>query len=340
MMRTRFTLSWAVPILFMLGSLGGCGGGGEQTTRGDFHVGLVFDVGGIGDKSFNDLAYAGLRRAADSLKITYEYFEPMQSADRETALRLFATGDADLIIGVGFLFTDDIRAVAEDFPEKHFVCIDYTWNEGDVVPSNLAGLKFREEEGAFLVGALAAMVSETGAIGFVGGMDIPLIHRFEAGYRAGARAIDPEIRVIINYAGVTGEAFKNPSKGKELGLSQYEQGADIIFHASGSTGLGVFEAAREKGKLAIGVDADQSGEAPGLILTSMTKNVDLVVFEEIAKAIAGKFAGGVQILGLAENAVGYVDNASNRTWLTPERTARLAELRGQIVSGAIQVPTR
>ena len=335
----RHTLARSV-LLLLIGIVCGCGGGGEQTARTSFHVGLVFDVGGIGDKSFNDLAYAGLKRAADSLKISYEYFEPMQSADRETALRLFATGDADLIVGVGFLFTDDIRAVAEDFPEKRFVCIDYTWNEGDTVPPNLAGLKFREEEGAFLVGALAAMVNETGAIGFVGGMDIPLIHRFEAGYRAGAQAIDPEMRVIVNYAGVTGEAFKNPSKGKELGLSQYERGADIIFHASGSTGLGVFEAARAKGRLAIGVDADQSAEAPGLILTSMTKNVDRVVFEEIAKAIADKFEGGIQVLGLAENAVGYVSNASNQAWVTPARRARLAELRARIVSGDIQVPSR
>jgi len=317
----------------------GCGGDGGQRTRRDFHVGLVFDVGGLGDKSFNDLAYAGLLRAREELGVSFEYFEPTQGSERESALRLFAQGDADLIIGVGFLFTDDIRAVAADFPAKKLVCIDYTWTPGDSVPANLVGLKFREEEGAFLVGALAAMVSETGTIGFVGGMDIPLIHKFESGYRAGALHVNPSQRVIVNYAGVTGEAFKNPSKGKELALAQYDQGADIIFHASGSTGLGVFEAARQKQKLAIGVDADQAAEAPGLVLTSMTKNVDVVVFQEIAAAISGRFQGGVRVLGLAEGAVSYVRNESNSRWLTPERSARLDAIRAQIISGALRVPT-
>ncbi|MCK4305930.1 MAG: BMP family ABC transporter substrate-binding protein [Candidatus Eisenbacteria sp.] len=320
--------------------LAGCGGGDDGHQRGVLHVGLVFDVGGLGDKSFNDLAYAGLMRAHDEVGISFEYFEPTQSSEREGALRLFAQGDAELIIGVGFLFTDDIRAVAEDFPDKYFICIDYTWTEGDSVPANLVGLKFREEEGSFMVGAMAAMVSETGVIGFVGGMDIPLIHKFEAGYRAGALHVNPGMRVMVNYAGVTDMAFKNPSKGKELGLAQYEQGADIIFHASGSTGLGVFEAAREKDKLAIGVDADQSAEAPGLILTSMIKNVDLAVFEQIRRTIEGSFEGGVLVLGLREGAVGYIRNESNEQWLTPEIVARLDGIRDAIVAGSITVPIK
>lgn len=317
----------------------GCGGSGERSGAGaPLHVGLVFDVGGLGDKSFNDLAYAGLARAKQELGITYEYFEPTQSSDREAALRLFARGDAQLVIGVGFLFTDDIRAVARDFPEKHFVCVDYSWTEGEEVPPNLVGLKFREEEGSFLVGALAAMVSTTGTIGFVGGMDIPLIHKFEAGYRAGAAAVDPGIRVLVNYAGVTGEAFKNPAKGKELALAQYEQGADILFHASGSTGLGVFEAARDKEKLAIGVDADQAAEAPGHVLTSMVKCVDRVVFEQIERAKAGRFEGGIRILGLAEGGVDYVRDERNAVWVTPERQERLADYARRIAAGEIRVP--
>ncbi len=337
----RRRMRWGLVALALAGlvlAAGGCGGGEKKAADRPFHVGLVFDVGGLGDKSFNDLAYAGLLRARDQLGISFEYFEPAQGSERESALRLFAQGDADLIVGVGFLFTDDIRAVATAFPAKKFVCIDYTWSPGESVPPNLVGLKFREEEGAFLVGALAAMVSETRAIGFVGGMDIPLIHKFEAGYRAGARYVDPSLRVIVNYAGVTGEAFKNPSKGKELALAQYDQGADIIFHASGSTGLGVFEAARQKQKLAIGVDADQAAEAPGLVLTSMTKNVDLVVFKEIEAAVSGRFEGGVQVLGLAEGAVGYVSNESNARWLTPERVSKLGEIRAAIVAGTITVP--
>jgi len=320
---------------------GGVGCGGEQQQQAAverFHVGLVFDVGGLGDKSFNDLAYAGLQRAREELGISFEYFEPTQSSDREAALRLFAQGDADLIVGVGFLFSDDIRAVAADFPQKHFICIDYSWSAGQPVPPNLVGLKFREEEGAFLVGALAAMVSETGVLGFVGGMDIPLINKFEAGYRAGAQHVRPEVRVIVNYAGVTGEAFKNPAKGKELALAQFDQGADVIFHASGSTGLGVFEAAREKEKLVIGVDADQSAEAPGHVLTSMVKRVDRVLFEAVQRAIEGRFEGGVRELGLAEQGVDFVRDETNRAWITPERAQRLDTLRRQIAAGEIDVP--
>jgi len=321
-----------------LAALAGCGGQGGGERSGDFHVGLVFDVGGIGDKSFNDLAYAGLMQAKRELGISAEYFEPTQSGDREAALRLFAQGDADLVVGVFFLFSDDIRAVAGDFPEKQFVCVDYSWSEGQEVPPNLVGLKFREEEGSFLVGALAAMVTGTGTIGFVGGMDIPLIHKFEAGYRAGAAAVEPRTRVLVHYAGVTAEAFKNPAKGKELALAQYEQGADIIFHASGSTGLGVFEAARQKGRLVIGVDADQSAEAPGHVLTSMVKCVDRVVFEEIRRALKGDFAGGVRILGLAEGGVDYARGAENSEWLTPEREARLADFARAIAAGEIRIP--
>lgn len=337
--RGPFLLICVVAVLG-IALLAGCGGGQGRREDGALHVGLVFDVGGLGDKSFNDLAYAGLVRAGDEFGITFEFFEPTQSSEREAALRLFSQGDADLVIGVGFLFTDDIRAVAGDFPDKQFICVDYTWVEGDSVLPNLVGLKYREEEGSFLVGALAAMVTQTGAIGFVGGMDIPLINKFEAGYRAGALHVNPEMKVLVNYAGVTGEAFKNPAKGKELGLAQYERGADIIFHASGSTGLGVFEAARKKGKLAIGVDADQSAEAPGLILTSMVKNVDVTVFEEIRRAVSGSFEGGVRILGLREGAVGYIRNETNSQWVTPEIAARLDGLRDEIVAGSIRVPLK
>jgi len=313
----------------------GCGGGKETKGTRPFHVGLVFDVGGLGDKSFNDLAYQGLIEARDELGVTFEYFEPTQSSDREAALRLYAQSGADLIVGVGFLFTDDINAVARDFAERRFVCIDYSWSEGTPVPPNVVGLKFREEEGSFLVGALAAMVSETGTLGFVGGMDIPLIHKFEAGYRAGAAHVNPGVRVLVNYAGVTGDAFKNPAKGKELALAQYEQGADILFHASGSTGLGVFEAAREKDRLVIGVDADQSAEAPGHVLTSMVKRVDRALYAEIVEAQAGRFSGGVRGFGLKEGGVDYI---RTEPWLTPEREARLQEIARGIAAGEIRVP--
>jgi basic membrane protein A and related proteins len=337
--RGRRVATWAAVVL-AVALAAGCGGGRKEPTGRPLHVGMVFDVGGLGDKSFNDLAYQGLLRARDELGITFEYFEPTQSSDRESALRLFAQGDAGLIVGVGFLFSDDIRAVARDFPEKHFVCIDYSWTEGEAVPPNLVGIKFREEEGSFLVGALAAMVSTTGVVGFVGGMDIPLIHKFEAGYRAGAIQERPDIRVLVNYAGVTGDAFKNPAKGKELALAQYDQGADVIYHASGSTGLGVFEAARARQKLVIGVDADQSAEAPGLVLTSMVKRVDVAVFDEVQRSKENRFEGGVRILGLKDHGVDYVRNESNRRWITPERQPRLDRLTREIIDGTIRVPTQ
>ena len=230
-------------------------------------VGLVFDVGGRGDKSFNDAAYSGLQMAKDSLGISFQYIEPSGGSDRESALRQLASQKSiGIIFGVGFIFTDDITNVAKDFPDKKFACIDYSYDPNKPLPPNLIAIEFREEEGSFLVGAIAAMTTKTNTIGFIGGMESPLIKKFQAGYQAGAKYVSPKVKVLIAYAGVTGDAFKNPAKGKELALSQYSQGADIIYHASGVTGLGVFEAAREMKKYVIGVDMDQWKEAPGFVL--------------------------------------------------------------------------
>jgi len=317
----------------------GCGGPSEKKAGG-YAVGLVFDVGGLGDKSFNDAAYAGLQRARDELKISFEYFEPDQATDREAALRILSRGRAELIIGVGFLFTDDIRQVALEHPDKRFACIDYTWNPGDSIPPNLVGIRFREEEGCFLVGAIAGLVSRTGTAGFIGGMDIPLINKFEAGFKAGFGQVRPEGRVLVNYAGVTGEAFKNPAKGKELALAQMDGGADVLFHASGSTGLGVFEAVRERDKLVIGVDADQSELAPEHCLTSMVKRVEVAVFDVVKRAQSGAFTAGILTEGLKEGGVDYIYSEQNQRWITPEIRARAEELRQQIIDGAIQVPSR
>ena len=316
----------------------GCGNERKSAT-GAYSVGLVFDVGGLGDKSFNDSAYLGLVRARDELGIAFAYIEPDDGTDREAALRLFASGDPDLILGIGFLFTDDIEKVAREFPDKKFACIDYTWTEGKEVPPNLLGIKFREEEGAFLVGAVAGLVSESGIGGFVGGMDIPLIHKFEAGYRTGFQAVRPEGKVLVAYAGVTGEAFKNPARGQELALAQLDSGADVIFHASGSTGLGVFEAVRARGKLGIGVDADQAEVAPGHVLTSMVKRVDVAVFEVIKRAREGSFAGGILSEGLKEGGVDYVFDEGNARWITPAVRDSVEALRRAIQEGRIAVPS-
>ena len=300
----------------------------------------MFDVGGRGDKSFNDQAYAGLERAQKELGITFHTLETGEGADREAAMRQLAAGDAQLIFGVGFLFTDDIRKLAVEFPDKKFACIDYTVNPGDTLPPNLVALKFKEEEGSYLVGALAGLLSKTHKLGFVGGMQIPLIKKFEAGYVAGVRAVSPRSQVIIKYAGTTGSAFKDPTKGKELGLAEYNQGADIIYHASGSTGLGVFEAARERDKLAIGVDSDQYDEAPGHILTSMVKRVDVAVFDTIRQMLDGQWQGGVKVFGLAEDGVTWVHDERNRALIPDAAKATVDSLREEIVAGRIVAPTQ
>jgi basic membrane protein A len=305
-------------------------------------VGLVFDVGGRGDKSFNDSAWRGLDRAVRELGITAEYIEPGEGSDRESGIRLLAAEGFDLIIGVGFIFSDDLYAMAKEYPKTRFACIDYAKFDahGPVAPpDNMVALKFREEEGSFLVGALAALVSKTGVLGFVGGMDIPLIHKFEAGYQAGALSVCERCRVLVGYAGVTGDAFKNPQKGKELALAQYDAGADVVFHAAGSTGLGVFEAARQLGRFAIGVDADQWNEAPGRILTSMTKQVDVSVFETVRDLTNGVWHGGLRVFGLRENGVDYIYDEHNRPFIDDTARARVEGLRKQIIAGEIAVPS-
>jgi basic membrane protein A len=324
----------------------GCGKKSEPGATGGapagtpYKVGLVFDIGGRGDKSFNDAAYAGLERAKSELGAEYATLETGEGTDREAAMRQLAAGGSQLVIGVGFLFSDDIRQLAVEFPAVKFACVDYTVKPDDTLPPNLAALTFKEEDGSYLVGALAGLLSKTGTVGFVGGMEIPLIKKFEAGYRAGVKAVSPAARVIVKYAGTTGTAFKDPTKGKELALSEYHQGADIIFHASGSTGLGVFEAGRELKKLAIGVDSDQYDQAPGVVLTSMVKHVEVAVFNTVKAAQAGRFQGGVQVFGLAEDGVGWVYDDRNKALIPDAVKARVDSLKAEIVAGHITVPTR
>jgi basic membrane protein A len=332
----------ALVVLALLASAG-CSKPAQEAAKpaaATYPVGLVFDIGGRGDKSFNDAAFAGLTRAQQELGIRFTTLETSEGSDREAQLRQLASGDSKLIFGVGFLFTDDVRALAKEFPDKHFACIDYTVTPNDTLPPNLVALKFREEEGSFLVGALAAMLSTTHKIGFVGGMEIPLIRKFQAGYVAGAKAADPKVQVLVKYAGTTGAAFKDPTKGKELGLAEYHAGADIIFHASGSTGLGVFEAARETKHLAIGVDSDQYDTAPGFVLTSMVKHVENAVFDCIAETQKGAFTGGVSVFGLREKGVGWVYDDRNKALIPSAVKARVDSLEAEIIAGKITVPSR
>jgi basic membrane protein A len=306
-------------------------------------IGVVFDVGGRGDKSFNDGAYVGAERAIRELDARVRYIEPGEGTDREAGLRLLAAEGMDLVIGVGFIFSDDLTQLSKEYPGVHFAGIDYSPPvdaSGNMIepPANLAGLRFREEEGSFLVGALAALVGKSKRLGFVGGMDFPLIHKFEAGFKAGVSAVCADCQVVAQYAGVTPEAFRNPGRGQELALSQYQSGVNVIFHASGSTGLGVFEAARRRGKLAIGVDSDQQAEAPGFILTSMVKRVDKVVFGAIKSVKDGTFKGGIFQLGLAEAGVDYIYDEHNKSMIPDSARTRVEALRGEIVAGRIRVP--
>jgi basic membrane protein A len=330
-------------VAVLLGSVS-CGDTGQQEVTG-LRVGLVFDIGGRGDKSFNDSAYRGLERAAHDLGIHFEYLEPTEGSDREAGLREYASRGFDLVIGTGFMFSDDMEKTAREFPEVRFACVDYTVEFDDngqplPLPDNLVALKFREEEGSFLAGAVAISVSKTGKIGFVGGMDIPLIHKFEAGYRAGALHVDPAAEVLVRYAGVTASAFKDPAKGKELATSMYGMGADVIYHASGTTGFGVFEAAREFDRLAIGVDSDQYAEAPGYILTSMIKDVDVAVYDTIQQVQNGTFTGGIHEFGLAEDGVRIVRDANNRDLIPDAVWQRVEALRDSIAAGFIRVPRK
>jgi basic membrane protein A len=319
-------------------------GAAVPPSDGAVDVGVVFDLGGRGDKSFNDGAYLGAERAEKELGIHVRFIEPGEGSDRESGLRLLAAEGMDIVIGVGFIFTDDLTQLAKEYPNTKFAGVDYslaTDKDGKVIPppANLAALKFREEQGSFLVGALAALVGKSKKVGFVGGMDFPLIQKFEMGYKAGVKKVCPDCEVISQYAGVTPEAFRNPGKGKELALSQYQQGVNVIFHASGSTGLGVFEAARQTGKLAIGVDADQFKEAPGFVLTSMVKGVDNAVFDVIRRVKERHFQGGIYQYGLAESGVGYVYDANNEKLIPADVRARVESLKQDIIARKIQVPS-
>ncbi len=316
------------------------GGGGTSDDASGVRVGLVFDVGGLGDKSFNDAAHRGLLKAKRELGVSVRFIEPGDGTDRESALRMLASDKYDLVIGVGFIFSDDITKLAAEFPAVKFACIDYSGAAGSKVPGNLAGLRFREHEGSFLVGVIAGLVSKTRKVGFVGGMKIPLIRKFEAGYEAGVHYVCPTCTVMGAYAGSEPKAFADPTTGRELALTQYGRGADIIYHASGKTGSGVFTAARERGKLAIGTDSDQFHEAPCCVLTSMLKRVDVVVFRTVEAVTKGRFRGGVREFGLAEQGVGFVSDHNNRALLPAAVVRKVRAIERSIIDGEIEVPQK
>ena len=309
-----------------------------QKAGAGLQVGLVFDIGGKNDKSFNEAAWRGLQRARDELGVQIRYIEPTEGADRESALRTLAAGKADLVIGVGFIFGPDLERLAKQFTGVRFAGVDYSPSEGIGTLPNLVGLRFREHEGSFLVGAIAGLTTRTKIVGFVGGMKIPLIRKFEAGYEAGVHQVCPTCRVVSAYAGTEPKAFADPTLGEELAAAQYSQGADIIFHAAGKTGDGVFAAARQRNAKAIGVDSDQFDAAPCCIVTSMIKRVDVAVLDVVKDIIAGKFKGGLLELGLAEHGVGFVADERNKAMLPIEVVEHVNKLGADIVAGKIKVP--
>lgn len=309
-------------------------------SRQQVTVGLVFDVGGRGDKSFNDAAYAGLARAQTELGARIEYVEPTDAEDRVSALRLFAARGFSLVIGVGYMFSRDVDEVALDYPSVRFACVDYAPGESGRVPLNVVGLGFREQEGTFLVGAAAALTSQTHHVGFVGGMDIPLIRKFERGYRDGVAMVCPTCEVTAAYAGSTPNAFRDPARGEALASAQFASGVDVIFHASGTTGHGVFVAAQRLRKLAIGVDADQYDEMPEVVLTSMIKRVDVAVFATIEALGRGEFLrdpSGIRVFGLADHGIDWVSTGPHARHLRPEVITRVNVLRQRIADGELRV---
>lgn len=330
-MTRRFLL---IMILLAVTVISGCSKSERPKAQqsGKLRAAVVTDVGGIGDLSFNAMAWEGLQRAGKDLGIEIKFLESKEQADYAPNLRKFAEQGYDLVFAVGFLMEDAVAKVAPRYPKTKFAIID--GNAPDV--PNAAALKFREDEGCFLAGALAGAMTKTGIIGFVGGMEVALIKKFECGYKAGAMTTHPGIKVLAAYTG----KWDDPAKGTELAMAQFGRGADIIFHASGSCGLGVIGAAKSKGKgyYAIGVDADQDYIAPGRVLTSMMKRVDNAVYSTCKSVVEGNFKPGEHVFGLKEGGVGLSPMKYTKKDVSPEVLAKIDALKAMIIEGKLQPP--
>jgi basic membrane protein A len=315
-------------------------GGAAAEETGKKKVGIVFDIGGRDDRSFNAAAWAGARRADQDFDIIMRDIEPGNPTSIEPAMRAFAERNYDLIIGIGFAQSPIMQQVAKDYPNINFAIVD-----GVIDLPNVASLVFKEHEGSYLVGMIAARASRTGKVGFIGGMDIPLIHRFAKGYEEGAKAVNPDVQVFTNYVGVTDHAWNNPGKGKELALAQLGRGADVLFTAAGNSGLGAFDAVEQYGRdetgrarrFVIGVDSNQNMVKPGFVLTSMVKRVDNAVYQIISDVVSGKFKGGFHVYGLDADGVGYAVDEHNRALIPQEVINEVEAAKGRIIGGEIKV---
>ena len=332
-------VAFAALLAFVSLSLTGCGNTAASQDGSKIRVGIVFDIGGKDDRSFNAAAWQGVQRAAKDLPIILRDIEPGTPNAIEPAMRAFAERNFDLIIGVGFAQAPIMEQVAKDYPHIQFAIIDGVSN----LP-NVASLIFKEHEGSYLVGIIAAKASKTGTIGFLGGMDIGLIHRFAKGYEEGARSVNPNIRVIDNYVGVTDSAWNNPGKGKELSLAQIDKGADVIFTAAGNSGLGAFDAVEQQGKqngrathFVIGVDSNQNMVKPGFVLTSMVKRVDNAVYDIVTDVVNHRFSPGIHVFGLDKDGVGYAMDEFNKDLVSQDAIDAAEAAKKKIISGEIKV---
>ncbi len=293
---------------------------------------IIFDLGGKFDKSFNESSYEGAEKFKDETGIEYREFELQSDAQREQAIRRFAQQGNNPVVMAGFSFGTALDVVAQEFPDTSFVIIDMVVDQ-----PNVRSVLFRADQGSYIVGLLAAMASETGTVGFIGGMDIPLISAFGCGFVQGARSANADAVILQNSVGTTGAAWNDPVKGGELAMAQFEQGADVIFVAAGGTGRGVLQAAADAGKLSIGVDSNQNYMQPGSVLTSMVKRVDEAVYNAFMDVNNGEFTAGFNIMDLSNGGVGWALDEYNDALISDEMKAAVAAATAKIVSGEVVV---
>jgi basic membrane protein A len=300
----------------------------------DVAPGIIYGLGGKFDKSFNEAAYRGGESFTKDTGISFRDLEITKETEEELegTLRTFARDGRSPIVVTGFGWVDALTKIAGEFPQTSFAIVD-----GFVDKPNVRSITFKEQEGSYLAGVMAAMASRSGAVGFVGGQDIPLTHRFACGFIGGVKSISPETKVFEAYAGTDPSAWMNPTKGAEAAKAEILQGADVIYHAAGGTGVGVLDATAQAGKLGIGVDSNQNGLYPGHVLTSMLKRVDVAVYRTLIDARNGAFAGGVETLGLQEDGVGLAIDDNNKSLVTNEMTDAIAKTKAAIVSAKIHV---
>ncbi|MEJ8476224.1 BMP family lipoprotein [Roseibium algae] len=298
----------------------------------DIKPAVLYDLGGKFDKSFNESAHTGAEKFTADTGVAYRDFELQNDSQREQALRNFAKRGQTPIVAIGFSQANAVEKVAKEFPDTQFAIVDMV-----VDLPNVRSIVFKEQEGSYIVGMLAAMASETGKVGFVGGMDIPLIRKFACGYKQGVLAVNADAEVFENMTGTTGAAWNDPVKGGELAKSQFDRGADVVYHAAGGTGLGVLQAAADEGKLGIGVDSNQNGMHPGSVLTSMLKRVDVAVYKAFEDAKNDAWTSGFEVLGLAEGGIDWALDENNEKLITPDMKAAVDKARADIVSGTVTV---